>query len=101
MLSTELTDDLVSEGLARELAHALNNRRRDMRCEFTDRIVVGIVTESAELGAAIEQFADYVKAEALAVELTFAPVPGAEPVDLKLAGHPLTLYVEVVPPTSS
>ncbi len=97
VLSTELTDDLIAEGLAREVAHAVNNRRRDVGCEYTDRIVVGIVTKSAELRAAIEQFADYVKAEALAVELTFGPVPGAEPVELKVTGHPLTLYVRVVP----
>jgi len=101
VLSTELTDDLLAEGLAREVAHAVNNRRRDMGCEYTDRVALGIVTKSAALRAAIEQFADYVKSEALAVELTFQPVPGAEPVDLKLAGHTLALYVKVVPPTSA
>jgi isoleucyl-tRNA synthetase len=97
VLSTELTDELVAEGLARELAHAVNNRRRDVGCQYTDRIVVGVVTESRELRAAIEQFTDYVKGEALAVELTFAPVPGAEPFDLELASHALALYVKVVP----
>jgi isoleucyl-tRNA synthetase len=97
VLSTELTADLIAEGLAREVAHAVNNRRRDVGCEYTDRILLGIVTESAQLRAAIEQFADYVKAEALAVELTFQPVAGAEPVDLKVSGHALTLYVKVCP----
>jgi isoleucyl-tRNA synthetase len=96
VLSTELTEELVSEGLAREVAHAINVRRREIGCEYTDRIVVGSVTESAELQAAIERHADYIKAEALAVELTFAPVPGAEPVEVKLAGHLATLYVKVV-----
>jgi len=96
VLSTELTDELISEGLARELAHAVNLRRRDVGCEYTDRIALGIVTASAEIQAAIDQSADYIKKEALAVELTSGPVPGAEPVDLTLAGHPLRLYVKVV-----
>src|SRR3990170_3170403 len=100
VLSTELTDDLLSEGLARELAHAINTRRREIGCEYTDRIGVGIATESAELRAAVEQYADYIKAEALAVDLVFAPVPGAEPVDLMLAGHAMTLYVKVVSTSS-
>jgi len=97
VLSTELSDDLICEGLARELAHAVNIRRREMGCEYTDRIALGIVTESAELQAAIDQFGEYIKAEALAVKLTSAPVPGAEPAELTLAGHAVTLYVKVVP----
>jgi len=96
VLSTELTEELISEGLGREAAHAINVRRREIGCEYTDRIVVGIVTESAELQGAIEQYADYIKAETLTVELTFAPVPGAEPAEVKLSGHSLTLYVKVI-----
>ena len=36
-----------------------------MDCQFTDRIEVGIVTDSAELKAAIEQFDDYIRSETL------------------------------------
>ena len=62
VLATELTDDLIREGLARELVRTIQDRRKEMGCEFTDRIAVGIVTESAELKAAIEQFRDYIRA---------------------------------------
>ena len=98
VLSTEISDDLVLEGLAREVAHAVNVRRREIGCEYTDRIILGIVTESAELRAAVEQFADYIQAEALAAELTLGPVPDAEGVDLTLGGHALTLFVKVRQP---
>jgi len=97
VLSTELTGELIAEGLARELVRVIQDRRKEMSCEYTDRIAVGIVTESAELRAAIEQFAEYVKSETLAVELSFKSVPGAELVELKLAGYQLSLYVKVVP----
>ena len=35
-------------------------------CEYTDRIEVGIVTESADIRRAVEQFADYIRGETLA-----------------------------------
>ena len=95
VLSTELTDSLLGEGLAREMVHAVQNRRKELDCRYTDRIVVGVVTDSAELKAAAEQFADYIKGETLAVEIVLEALPGAEPVELKLAGHDLTLYIKV------
>jgi len=75
VLSTELTPELVAEGLARELVRVIQDRRKEMQLQFTDRIRVGIATESDELRQAIEQFGDYVKRETLAVKLE--PVPGS------------------------
>ncbi|HUY34339.1 MAG TPA: isoleucine--tRNA ligase [Pirellulales bacterium] len=95
VVSTELTADLQTEGLARELAHAIQGRRKDLDCKYTDRIEVGVVTESAELLKAIDDFGDYIRSETLSVELTISPIPGVEPVEIDLAGHRLALYVTV------
>ncbi len=110
VLATELTEDLIREGLARELVRTIQDRRKEMGCEFTDRIVVGIVTESAELGSAIEQFADYIFGETLAIALRdwprgksgeakaglhSGPMPGARPFETTVSDHPLRLWVEV------
>ncbi len=95
VLATELTDELIAEGHAREIIHAIQNRRKDLACEYTDRIVVGVVTDSAELQAAVRDFGDYIQSETLAVELVVGPVEGAEPVELKLAGLEVTLFVKV------
>ena len=81
VLATELTDELIREGLARELVRAIQDRRKEMGCEFTDRIEVGVVTESAELRAAIEQFRDYIRGETLAVGRLRAVAAAAEPVE--------------------
>ncbi len=97
VLSTELTADLITEGHARELTHAVQTRRKDTGCEYTDRIAVGVVTGSAELQTAVEKFADYIKAETLAVELKQEALAGVEAVEMDLAGHKLSLYVRVVP----
>ncbi len=95
VLSTELTADLVREGLARETARVINDRRKDMDCRFTDRIEVGIVTDSEDLRAAIEQFRDYIQGETLAVALHFDAIPGVEPVEVKVDEFPAVLYVKV------
>ena len=95
VLATELTEELVDEGLARELVHAVQNRRREMGCQYTDRIALGVVTASPRLPAAIQRFADYVKHETLAVRLVCESLPNAESVELQLAGHALTLYVQI------
>src|SRR5208283_4957174 len=99
VLSTELNEDLIREGIAREFARAVNDRRKEQNCEFTDRIAVAIVTESAELRAAIEQFRDYIMTETLAVSIGFEPIAGVEPVDVEIGEHRAQLYVKVVPQT--
>ncbi len=93
VLSTELSDELVAEGLARELVHAIQNRRRELGCEFTDRIAVGVVTRSGEIQDAMGQFREYIMRETLTVEIGSEPLAGSQPAELKLAGHPLTLYI--------
>jgi len=100
VLSTELNDELIREGLARELAHAVNNRRKELKCDYTERIVLGVVSESAELRAALEAHGEYVAAETLAAELVAEAIPGVEPAEVRLSGHRAALYVQRKCPTS-
>ena len=74
--------------------HALQSHRRDLNCEYTDRLEVGLVTDSLELNDAVRKFADYIQAETLATSLAYQPIAGVEPLAIKLAGHELTLYVK-------
>ncbi len=96
VVSTELTPSLIAEGWARELVHAIQGRRKDLNCEYTDRIRVGVVSESAEIAQAVQEFGDEIKGETLCVELSGKPIAGATPEESTLAGKPLALYVEVV-----
>jgi isoleucyl-tRNA synthetase len=96
VLSTEVTPDLLTEGVAREIVHAIQSRRRDCGCEYTDRIEVGIVTDSPEIRRAVEQFGDYIRSETLATTLTLGPLVGTEAVDVKIGDDTMQLFVRIV-----
>jgi isoleucyl-tRNA synthetase len=96
VLSTELDDALVAEGLVREVVHAIQSARKDRNCEYTDRIETGFVTDEAPLREAVERFRDYVQRETLTVRLGFEPLAAVEPIELNLAGRKARLYVRTV-----
>jgi isoleucyl-tRNA synthetase len=89
---------LIAEGFAYEIVRAIQNRRKEMNCRYTDRIAVGIVTDSAELHKAINDFALYIARETLTApgQLAAEPVAGVDGIELNLAGHAVTLYVKVL-----
>ncbi|MBR0236636.1 MAG: isoleucine--tRNA ligase [Thermoguttaceae bacterium] len=94
VLSTELDEALLAEGLAREIVHAIQNLRKESGCEYTDRIQVSLVSDAADLTAALLRFADYIKAETLSTELASAPLDGVAPVEVKLDGKLAQLYLK-------
>jgi isoleucyl-tRNA synthetase len=71
VLATELTPDLLAEGLARDFVRLVQDRRKDLNLDFADTIEIGIVGASPALQRVIEQFRDYVCGETLAVKLVF------------------------------
>lgn len=97
VLSTGLTPQLVREGLARDLVRLVQERRKELDCQYTDRIQVGLVTESEELRQAIEENAEYICGETLAVGLCGESLAGATPVEHDLAGSPIEVFVLTVP----
>ncbi len=72
VLSTELTPELVAEGLARETVHTIQNLRKEIGCQYTDRIRITAVSPSEELRQALAAFEGYVKRETLAAEFRLA-----------------------------
>lgn len=96
VLATELTPDLLREGLARDLVRAIQDRRKEIGCEFTDRIEVGVETDSPDLRGAIEQFGSYIAGETLADKVTPASLKGAETVAINVGDAESQLAVRVV-----
>ena len=96
VLSTELTQELIDEGAARDIVRVVQDRRKDSGCEYTDRIEVGFATESSELRRAIEQFREFIMTETLANKIVNEPLPNVEPVEAKVGDATLKIYVRVV-----
>ncbi|MCC7475943.1 MAG: isoleucine--tRNA ligase [Pirellulales bacterium] len=95
VLSTELTPELVAEGLARDVVRLIQERRKEIGCEYTDRIEVGLVTTSAELASAIEQHADFIQQETLSIGIGNQPLASIEPTQADIAGHEVAVYVRI------
>lgn len=77
-LVTELTPQLVKEGLVREFVRRVQSLRKDADLDIADRIEL-YVTSSEGLAAAIQDFADYIKEETLAISLTAGENPEGLP----------------------
>jgi isoleucyl-tRNA synthetase len=67
-LDTQLNEALTAEGLAREVAHRLQNLRKAAGYEISDRIVAAVGGDTAAVER-LRPFADWLAAETLAVEL--------------------------------
>jgi isoleucyl-tRNA synthetase len=98
VLSTELTDQLLREGYARDLVRLIQERRKELDCDYTDRIEVGIETDAAELETAVRENTQFIQDETLAVKLVLQPLANVASVDLSVADFDLRLDVKVVPP---
>ena len=76
VLATALTEELVAEGIARELVNKIQNMRKSAGFEVLDRIEVG-VESSARVDSAVEVFGDYIRRETLCQNLTAVLPDGA------------------------
>jgi isoleucyl-tRNA synthetase len=92
-LDTEITPDLESEGLAREIVRRIQTLRKDADFDLDDRIVTHYETDEA-LKQIITQWADYIQAETLSDRLVAgAPQDGAHAEEYEVEDHPLRLSV--------
>ena len=69
-LDVTITDELKSEGIARELINRVQNLRKDSGLEVTDRIILKVETNE-EIRASIQANLNYVCNEVLANEILF------------------------------
>ena len=89
-LVTELTPELVREGLAREFVRRVQDLRKTADLDVADRIKIHVFA-SQGLKEAIEANRDYITAETLTVELSFsAPDPGSGTVTDEFDGEKVT-----------
>lgn len=76
-LEVKMTDELIQEGIARELINRIQNLRKETGLDITDRIQV-IVSPNEKTDAAITSFSEYIKGQVLADEIKIAANDGCE-----------------------
>lgn len=91
-LDVHLTDDLLAEGMARDLVNRIQNIRKEKDFNVTDRVVITLEKHPAVLPA-VERFHDYIKGETLATDLLLADAMKGEKVELN---DEVMLGIEVV-----
>ena len=90
-LDTELSDDLIQEGFAREFVNKVQNMRKEMDLDVMDRISISYQA-SAELNTALENYTDFICTETLAFNLEPQDVSDSTSWDLN--GEPCKIRVE-------
>lgn len=73
---TEITRELLLEGLARDIVRAVQNLRKEQGFAVADRIRLNVYGD-ASVAEAFEMFGDYISRETLASEIRFADSDGA------------------------
>jgi isoleucyl-tRNA synthetase len=97
VLSTELTPELIREGYARDLVRLVQDNRKQMQCQFTDRIRIYVVCTNPDLMVAFKENLDYITTETLAVEILFGmPTSNVEMQTFEIGEHTFKLGIEVI-----
>ena len=96
VLATELTPELIRLGKARDVVRLIQDRRKEMDLQFTDRIDLWLVTDSDELKSAIEENREYIMNETLATNLYLQPPTEAvESVEREVGENKLQIFIRV------
>ena len=94
-LDLQLNEELVREGLARELVNRVQNLRKDVGLDVADRIRVWFQGDP-ELTAAAHGHSDYIAADTLAVEVHVDELPEQALLtqDRDINGATITIAIE-------
>ena len=95
VLSTELTPELIRAGLTRDMVRLVQDYRKELDLQRTDRIKLTIETEADELTQAIKENQDYLAGEVLAAEVVMGAA-GAKQAEREIGEHKLKISIEVV-----
>jgi isoleucyl-tRNA synthetase len=91
-LDMTLTEELLQEGLMRELINKINTMRRDAGLAVSDRITLSLQT-TEKVQTAYEQYRDYICSEVLAKSVHFEKCNG---IDWELNGEPTRISLSKV-----
>ncbi|MFQ6047828.1 MAG: isoleucine--tRNA ligase [Phycisphaerae bacterium] len=97
IISTQISDALRAEGLARELVHHVQSLRKQLDLPYTARIELSLDC-SDELAQICRRHADYIVRETLTTNIRYGrqPIPAAQSSRVKLGQESVTIYLRPV-----
>lgn len=92
-LDTELTEELLAEGYAREFVNRIQNMRKDLGFDVMDRINISYNADST-FNDYINLFADYIKKETLAIDISTGNGEGKNVQDWEIGDFNCKIAIE-------
>ena len=94
-LTTEISDQLLNEGLAREFVNRVQNMRKEADFLVTDRINIA-VKASERMTSAIKSQADYIKNETLCFNIEHGHTSGDFQKELKIDDYRISVGLSII-----
>lgn len=89
-MDTNLTPELINEGLAREVINRIQKSRKDLNFNVEDRISINMHA-SDELKTVVESFSEHIKSETLCISIKFSDSIDPEALSYEIEGHTLNM----------
>jgi len=90
-LDITVTDELLREGIARELVNRIQNIRKSNGFEITDKINIEI-QEQKEINDAVKQYSDYIAVQTLSNSIKLVPEL-SEKTELDFEDYIVNIYI--------
>ena len=95
VLATELTEELIAEGVSRDLVRAIQEVRKELNCDFTDRIEWGSWAIRPCSPRRPVRMRNISSRETLANSVVLQPLSGCEPYHMRVGDTEVELSVQV------
>jgi len=94
-LDVTVTDELRREGIARDFVNRIQNLRKDLDFDVTDKITIDLERNNEQLAEAVETNSDYIRQEVQAVSLNLVTGLNGEAVEIDMDEFTLRVKIAV------
>lgn len=94
VLDCQLTEELITEAIAREIINKINTMRRQMKLHVSDRIALKLFSTN-EVIAAFSHYEAYICEETLVTAYEFTMEPSPQGMDWDINGHLANIVVNI------
>jgi isoleucyl-tRNA synthetase len=95
VLDTQLSPDLLDEGLARDIVNQVQQARKSLNLKYEQRIDVAVVSDP-DIGRVVNAHAEYIRNETLAQSLLSQAIRDVVPVQAQIEGHDVGIFVRPI-----